>query len=86
MRPSIGPVLVPSISVTSWNQSLACRVVLFRDWGWNDEDGNAVYGARLAQVVKAEGSTLLEGRGWLAGFTISEVRLASHCSHLFLYN
>ena len=75
MRPGIGAALVPSINFTSWTQGLACRVVLFRDWGWNDEDGNAIHGVRLAQVTKAEGVDLPEGRGWLAGFTVSEVRL-----------
>ncbi|EPE31362.1 P-loop containing nucleoside triphosphate hydrolase [Glarea lozoyensis ATCC 20868] len=77
MRPGIGAVLVPAINVPSWDQGLSSRVVLFRDWGWNDEGGDAVYGARLAQVVKAEGLTLPEGRGWLAGFTITETGIRS---------
>lgn len=75
MRPGIGAILAPAIGITAWEQALGCRVVLFRDWGWNDEDGNQVEGVRLAQVIMAEGTALPEGRGWLAGFTISEVRL-----------
>jgi hypothetical protein len=77
MRPGIGAILVPSINITPWDQGLACRVVLFRDWGWNDEEGNAVDGIRLAQIIKAEGTSLPDGRGWLAGFTITEVRCSS---------
>ncbi|CAG8951989.1 hypothetical protein HYFRA_00000724 [Hymenoscyphus fraxineus] len=72
MRPGIGAILAPAIGITAWEQALGCRVVLFRDWGWNDEDGNAVDGVRLAQILKAEGTALPEGRGWLAGFTIGE--------------
>jgi hypothetical protein len=74
MRPGAGPVLVPAINSTAWEQGLGCRVALFRDWGWDDEDGNAVNDVRLAHVIKAEGINVPEGRRKLVGFTISEVR------------
>jgi hypothetical protein len=78
MRPGAGAVLVPAINSTAWEQGLGCRVALFRDWGWDDEDGNAVNDVRLAQVIKAEGINVPEGRRKLVGFTISEVRYYSH--------
>ena len=83
MRPGIGPVLIPALNVTPWEQGLACRVVLFRDWGWRDEADSTIDNVRLAQIVKAEGTVLPEGRGWLAGFSIDEV-LLSILSNMFL--
>lgn len=77
MRPGLGAALVPAISVTAWEQGLGCRVALFRDWGWDDDEGNKVNGARFAQVIKAEGVTLSEGRGKLAAFVIGELGLSS---------
>lgn len=74
MRPGAGAVLVPAINTTAWEQGLGCRVALFRDWGWDDEEGKPVDDVRLAQVIKAEGIAFSEGSVRLAGFSISEVR------------
>lgn len=74
MRPGAGAVLVPAINTTAWEQGLGCRVALFRDWGWDDERGKPIDDVRLAQVIKAEGIAVPEGRVRLAGFSISEVR------------
>ncbi|KAH8804947.1 P-loop containing nucleoside triphosphate hydrolase protein [Xylogone sp. PMI_703] len=61
MRPGAGPALVPAINTTAWEQGLACRVALFRDWGW-EVDGNEgnrkVIHARFAEVLKAEGVSM----------------------------
>lgn len=73
MRPGAGSVLVPAINTTAWEQGLGCRVALFRDWGWDDEEGSPVNDVRLAQVTKAEGIVVPEGRPRLVGFSISEV-------------
>jgi hypothetical protein len=73
MRAGAGAVLVPAINTTAWEQGLGCRVVLFRDWGWDDDDGKQVNDVRLAQVVKAEGTAVPEGRARVVGFTIGEV-------------
>jgi hypothetical protein len=77
MRPGCGAVLVPAVSTTAWEQGLGCRVALFRDWGWNDEDGKPVNDVRLAQVIKAEGVALPDGRGKIVGFSIGEVCVPS---------
>jgi hypothetical protein len=73
MRPGAGAVLIPAINTTAWEQGLGCRVALFRDWGWDDEKGKAVNDVRLAQVTKAEGIEVPEGRSRLVAFSISEV-------------
>jgi hypothetical protein len=73
MRPSAGAVLVPAINTTAWEQGLGCRVALFRDWGWEDEDGKPIDDVRLAQVIKAEGVAVPEERARLAGFSITDV-------------
>ncbi|ATZ58055.1 hypothetical protein BCIN_15g05250 [Botrytis cinerea B05.10] len=70
MRPGLGAALIPSISATSWEQGLGCRVALFRDWGWDDDEGNKVDGVRFAQVIKANGTTLSEGKGIFSAFVI----------------
>jgi hypothetical protein len=74
MRPGAGAVLVPAINTTVWEQGLGSRIALFRDWGWDDEEGNPVNDVRLAQVIKAEGIAVPEGRKRLVGFSIAEVR------------
>lgn len=73
MRPGAGAVLVPAISTTAWEQGLGCRLALYRDWGWNDENGDDVNDVRLAEVAKAEGISMAGGRQRLVGFTINEV-------------
>jgi hypothetical protein len=77
MRSGAGAALVPAINSTAWEQGLGCRVALFRDWGWNDEDGNPVNDVRLVEVVKAEGIGVTNGIGRLVGFSISEVCILS---------
>lgn len=73
MRPGCGAVLVPAVSTTAWEQGLGCRAAVFRDWGWNDDDGKAVDDVRLVQVIKAEGIALPEGRARVVGFSVGEV-------------
>ncbi|KAG9241840.1 P-loop containing nucleoside triphosphate hydrolase protein [Calycina marina] len=75
MRPGIGAMLVPVLNFPAWEQGLGCRVILFRDWGWEDEDGKA-FDLRLAEVIKAEGIES-GGRGRIAGFGIDENGLHS---------
>ncbi|TGO45338.1 hypothetical protein BCON_0401g00010 [Botryotinia convoluta] len=77
MRSGLGAALIPSISATAWEQGLACRVALFRDWGWDDDQGNKVDGVRFAQVIKVDGTILSEGRGIFAAFVIEKVGISS---------
>ncbi len=59
--------------MTAWEQGLSCRVALFRDWGWDDEDGKPVDDVRLVQIIKVEGVLVPESRPKIFGFTIDEV-------------
>ncbi|PBP21038.1 hypothetical protein BUE80_DR008105 [Diplocarpon rosae] len=62
MRAGAGAVLVPAVNAMAWEQGLRCRIEMMRDWGWDDEDGNAVDGVRLVRVVKAEGVAVVRPR------------------------
>lgn len=73
MRPGLGAALVPAVSAPAWEQGLACRVVLFRDWAWEDDEGKSVGDVRLAEVIKAEGIGVHNLRRAVVGFTIHEV-------------
>ena len=73
MRPGLGAALVPAINTTSWEHGLSCRVVLYRDWGWEDEAGDVVSDVRFAQVIKAEGSYNVEDRTKVVGYTLTAV-------------
>ena len=75
MKPGSGAILVPAVNTTAWEQGLGARVVLYRDFGWEDEDGNSVDDVRFAQVLKAEGVNVSDGRLRSAAFAIKEVRL-----------
>lgn len=82
MRPGAGAVLIPSVNTPAWEQGLGCRVALYRDWGWDDEDGKPISDVRFAQVIKAEGINLPEGRIKPVGFTIGQVRHSSKESYM----
>jgi len=79
MRSGLGAALVPSISAPPWEQGLSCRVALFRDWGWDDADGDgkgkAVGDVRIAEIVKIEGRGVGNRRRRCVGFVIDEVRM-----------
>lgn len=62
--------MVPAINTTAWEQGLSCRVCMFRDWGWDDEDGHPVNDVRLVKVLKAEGIVPADGRERIVGFSI----------------
>lgn len=63
-------MLVPGISASAWEQGLGSRVVLFRDWGIDEETE-----VRVAEVLKTEGTPIAERERRLVGFSIHDVRL-----------
>ena len=81
MRPGAGAILIPTVNVPAWEQGLGCRAAIFRDWGWNDEDGNLVDDVRFVEVLKAEGIGAGNGVGRVAGFSIVNV-----CSSRSIYS
>ena len=77
MLPNEGAVLVPALNTTVWEQGLGCRVALFRDWGWPDDErgeADSIVEVRFAEVLKSEGLAAPRGRSRLVGFRIGEVR------------
>lgn len=47
-----GATLVPAVNTNVWDQGIASRVALYRDWVWDD---GRTAGARLATVQKVNG-------------------------------
>jgi hypothetical protein len=77
MRSGAGAVLVPALNMKAWEEGLACRIALFKDFGWEDEEGNEVQDVRFAQALKAEGSIVPEERSKVIAFSIVESGLSS---------
>lgn len=57
MQADRGATLIPAVNANVWEQGVATRVALFRDWVWNS--GRAS-GARLAAVQKVNGKVVTE--------------------------
>lgn len=74
-------VLHPAISGTAWDSGISTRLVLFRDWKFQNSDTpgsqpELIPGVRFAVVLKAKG-VLHEGVGRMATFTIEKVSFPS---------
>lgn len=76
MRSGAGAALVPALNMKAWEEGLAGRIALFKDFGWEDEDGKVVKDVRFAQVLKAEGNLVSEGRSKVVAFSIVESGLS----------
>ena len=75
IRSDVGAMLNPAISGTGWDNAIANRVILFRDWLLQNENGETPGphpDVRFAGVLKAKGTTY-EGTGKLTAFTIKKV-------------
>ena len=86
VRSDAGAFLHPAVSGTVWDSTIANRIVIFRDWLYQDQgDGTTerTKHVRFAGVTKAQG-TAYEGAGKLAAFTIARVRFP-HPTHSNLY-
>ena len=56
MQAERGAGLAPSLSADVWNRGIATRLVLFRDWAWNEREGRPV-GGRFVGIQKRNGHT-----------------------------
>ncbi|KAG8166956.1 hypothetical protein KVR01_002645 [Diaporthe batatas] len=72
MQAERGATLIPAINANVWEQGIATRVALLRDWMW--DDGHP-YGARLAAVQKVNGMTAADGLDRLFAFSIDSTGL-----------
>ncbi|KAI1809852.1 P-loop containing nucleoside triphosphate hydrolase protein [Poronia punctata] len=67
MHPERGAVITPAINAPVWEQGVATRLVLFRDWLTVDNDLRDV---RLIGVQKCNGQVSPDGMGTVIPFTI----------------
>lgn len=70
MQAEKGATLIPSINANVWEQGIATRVALFRDWAWNN--GRAS-GTRLAAVQKVNGMVFSDAVEKVFAFAIEPV-------------
>lgn len=76
MQAEKGATLIPSINANVWEQGIATRVALFRDWTWND--GRAS-GTRLAAVQKVNGMVASDALEKVFAYKIESV-----CRNFFI--
>lgn len=76
MQAERGATLIPAINANVWEQGIATRVALLRDWMWDD---GQPHGARLAAVQKVNGKTAADGLDRLFAFSIDSVGRAVPC-------
>ncbi|KAK7738865.1 hypothetical protein SLS63_002202 [Diaporthe eres] len=73
MQAERSATLIPAINASVWEQGIATRVALLRDWMW--DDGHP-YGARLAAMQKVNGKTAADGLDKVFAFSIDSTGLA----------
>ncbi|POS81116.1 hypothetical protein DHEL01_v200483 [Diaporthe helianthi] len=73
MQAERGATLIPAINANVWEQGIATRVALLRDWMW--DDGHPC-GARLAAVQKVNGKMAADSMDRLFAFSIDSTGLA----------
>ncbi|KAG5932981.1 hypothetical protein E4U53_001137 [Claviceps sorghi] len=67
MQSEHGATLVPAVNAAAWNQGISTRLVMFRDWTW--QDGNLV-SVHLAGVQKLDGKSNADAIEHVAAFRI----------------
>ncbi|KAK2613693.1 hypothetical protein N8I77_000586 [Diaporthe amygdali] len=73
MQAEKGATLIPAINASVWEQGIATRLALLRDWMWND---GHPYGARLAAVQKVNGKIASDGLDQVFAFSIDSTGLS----------
>ena len=86
IRSESAAILHPAISGTAWDSGIGTRIVLFRDWMFNNSitsssQGDLMSGVRFAGVVKAKGISY-EGLGRVSPFTIQKVSPFCGCNSI----
>lgn len=70
-----GAVLIPAINANVWEQGIATRVALFRDWIWCE---GQLFGARLAAVQKVNGRWASDATDTMYAFDVKSVGHNAH--------
>ncbi|KAG6009583.1 hypothetical protein E4U21_001950 [Claviceps maximensis] len=74
MQSEHGATLVPAVNAAVWNQGISTRLVMFRDWIWQDGNLVSVY---LAGVQKLDGKTSNDAIEHVAAFRIDPTGITS---------
>ncbi len=74
MQSEQGATLVPAVNATVWEQGISTRIVLFRDWAWDDKKLRGVF---LAGLEKLDGKAIQGGVEHVCAFKVEAVRLGS---------
>lgn len=78
MQAERGATLTPALNARAWDQGIATRLVLFRDWMFRD---GAAVGFHFAGIQKLNGKTHQDGLGHVFPFRIQEVRATLPANH-----
>lgn len=70
MQSEHGATLVPAVSAAAWDQGISTRLVMFRNWTWQNGSLVSVY---LAGVQKLDGQTNKDAVEHVAAFRIDSV-------------
>lgn len=70
MQAERGATLTPAVNANVWEQGVATRVALYRDWVWSD---GCILGTRLATVQKVDGNVIAEALDNAVAFEIESV-------------
>lgn len=70
MQAERGATLIPAVNANVWDQGVATRVALYRDWVWSD---GRTLGARLAAVQKVDGNVAEDALEKAIAFEIKPV-------------
>ncbi|KAI1876960.1 uncharacterized protein JN550_001032 [Neoarthrinium moseri] len=74
MQAERGAALIPAINAHSWEQGIATRLVLFRDWSAHGGELSGVY---MAGLQKLNGKAYIDGIGPVFAFNIEARGLAA---------
>ncbi|GAB0133058.1 hypothetical protein EsDP_00001474 [Epichloe bromicola] len=74
MQSEHGATLVPAVNASAWNQGISTRLVMFRDWAW--QDGNLV-SVFLAGLQKVDGKPDDDAMAHVAAFRIDSTGVTS---------
>lgn len=70
MQAERGATLIPAVNANVWEQGIATRVALYRDWVWSN---GSTLGARLAAVQKVNGRVSTEALKTVFAYEIESV-------------
>ncbi|KAG5988468.1 hypothetical protein E4U54_004650 [Claviceps lovelessii] len=74
MQSEHGATLVPAVSAAAWDQGISTRLVMFRNWTWQNGSLVSVY---LAGVQKLDGQTNKDAVEHVAAFRIDSKGITS---------